>query len=53
MLAWSVIFFILAIIAGILGFGGIQFAAISIAKILFFIFLISFIISFIFHIKRK
>lgn len=45
MLSWSLSFFIIAIIAGVFGFGGISAAATGIAKILFFIFIIAFIIS--------
>ena len=36
MLRWTVTFIILAIIAGIFGFGGIAAGAASIAKVLFF-----------------
>jgi uncharacterized membrane protein YtjA (UPF0391 family) len=42
MLYWALMFLIIAIIAGVLGFGGIAFAAAGIAKILFFIFLVVF-----------
>lgn len=42
MLRWALIFFIVAIIAAIFGFGGISAAAAGIAKILFFAFLIVF-----------
>jgi uncharacterized membrane protein YtjA (UPF0391 family) len=45
MLSWSVVFFIIAILAGIFGFGGIPAAAVGIAKVLFFVFLIAFVIS--------
>ena len=45
MLSWAVIFFVVAIIAAIFGFGGIAAGAVSIAKTLFFIFLILFILS--------
>jgi uncharacterized membrane protein YtjA (UPF0391 family) len=48
MLRWSVIFFIIAIIAAIFGFGGIAEGAASIAKVLFFIFLALFIITILF-----
>ncbi|MFZ6009779.1 MAG: DUF1328 domain-containing protein [Bacteroidota bacterium] len=48
MLRWSVIFFIIAIIAAILGFGGIAEGAASIAKILFFIFIALFLIAVLF-----
>ncbi len=45
MLRWSISFFILAIIAGVLGFGGIANASVDIAKILFFVFIVLFGIS--------
>ncbi|RXZ84298.1 DUF1328 domain-containing protein [Paenibacillaceae bacterium] len=45
MLRWAVIFFIIAIVAAIFGFGGIVSAATGIAKVLFFVFLILFLIS--------
>jgi uncharacterized membrane protein YtjA (UPF0391 family) len=43
MLYWASMFLVIAIIAGFLGFGGIAFAAAGIAKILFFIFLVVFV----------
>lgn len=36
MLYWAAVFFIIAIVAGVLGFGGIAGAASSVAQILFF-----------------
>ena len=48
MLRWTVIFLVVAIIAAIFGFGNIAAGAASIAKILFFIFLVLFIVSLIF-----
>jgi uncharacterized membrane protein YtjA (UPF0391 family) len=48
MLRWSIIFFVIAIIAAIFGFGGIAEGAASIAKVLFFIFLALFIIAILF-----
>ena len=39
MLKWALIFFIVSIIAGLLGFSGVAAGAASIAKILFFLFL--------------
>jgi uncharacterized membrane protein YtjA (UPF0391 family) len=44
MLSWAVIFLIIAVIAGILGFTTIVGTALGIAKILFVVFLILFII---------
>lgn len=52
MLSWSITFFIIALIAGVLGFGGIAGAASSIAQILFFIFLGIFLISLVLGIRR-
>lgn len=51
-LRYALIFLIIAIIAGILGFGSIAFAAAGIAKILFFIFLVLFIVGLIMHLGR-
>ncbi len=45
MLRYSIIFFIIAILAAVFGFGGIAVGAASIAKILFFIFLALFVLS--------
>jgi uncharacterized membrane protein YtjA (UPF0391 family) len=48
MLSWAVTFLIIALIAAVLGFGGIAGTAIEIAKILFFVFLLLFVISAVF-----
>lgn len=45
MLRWAAIFFIIAIIAAIFGFGGIASGAASIAKVLFFIFIVLFVLA--------
>src|SRR5579871_5653071 len=45
MLGWVVTFLIVALIAGILGFGGIAGASIEIAKIIFFIAVVLFLVS--------
>jgi uncharacterized membrane protein YtjA (UPF0391 family) len=44
MLKWALIFALVAIIAGALGFGGIAGAAAGIAKLLFFVAVIGFLI---------
>ena len=44
MLRWAAIFFVIAIIAAIFGFGGISESAEGIAKVLFFIFLIGLVL---------
>lgn len=53
MLYWTILFLIVAIVAGVLGFGGIAFAAAGIAKILFFFFLIVFILSLARHLPHR
>ncbi len=45
MLYWAAGFFIIALIAGALGFGGIAAAAGGIAQILFYIFLVLFLVA--------
>ena len=45
MLRWALAFFIIAIIAGILGFGGIATGAADIARVCFFFFLVVFVVS--------
>jgi uncharacterized membrane protein YtjA (UPF0391 family) len=51
-LSWALIFFIVAIAAAVLGFGGLAAASASIAKILFFIFLVLFVISLVMGLGR-
>jgi uncharacterized membrane protein YtjA (UPF0391 family) len=45
MLRWSILFLIVAIIAGVFSFGGIAAAATDIAKLLFVVFLALFVIA--------
>lgn len=45
MLYYAVVFFIVAIVAGLLGFGGISAGASGIAQVLFFIFIVLFLVS--------
>jgi len=53
MLRWALGFFIVAIIAALLGFTGIALATAGIAKILFFLFLILFLASLVGHLLRR
>lgn len=48
MLRYAAIFFVIALVAALFGFGGIAAGAASIAKILFYLFLILFVASLIF-----
>ncbi|HEY8668617.1 MAG TPA: DUF1328 domain-containing protein [Tepidisphaeraceae bacterium] len=52
MLSWVVTFLVIALIAGILGFGGIAGASIEIAKTIFFIAIILFLISAVISLAR-
>lgn len=52
MLNWALSFLILALVAAVLGFGGIAAGASEIAKILFFVFLVMFIVSFFINATR-
>jgi uncharacterized membrane protein YtjA (UPF0391 family) len=45
MLRWALLFLVVAIIAAVFGFGGIAAGAVDIARILFFVFLVLFIVS--------
>lgn len=45
MLGWAITFFIIAIVAAIFGFGGIVQGAVSIAIVLFWVFLALFVVS--------
>ena len=51
MLHYAVVFLVIALIAAVLGFGGIASGAAGIAKILFFVFLILAVVSF--FVKKK
>ncbi|WP_424810420.1 DUF1328 domain-containing protein [Roseococcus sp. YIM B11640] len=45
MLTWTIIFLVVALIAGVLGFGGVASTATGIARVLFFVFLVLFAVS--------
>lgn len=53
MLRWALGFFVIALIAAFLGFGGIAVAAAGIAKIIFYIFVVLFVISLIGHLASR
>lgn len=48
MLYWAITFLVIALIAAILGFGGIAGTAVGIAKLLFFILLVLFVLALVF-----
>jgi uncharacterized membrane protein YtjA (UPF0391 family) len=53
MLYWAAVFFVIALVAAVFGFGGIAVGAAEIAKILFFVFLVLFIVSLLFGGLRR
>lgn len=53
MLYYAIVFFIVSVIAAILGFGGIAFGAAEIAKVLFFVFLVLFLASLIMGLRNR
>jgi uncharacterized membrane protein YtjA (UPF0391 family) len=52
MLGWVVTFLVIALIAGILGFGGIAGISIELAKVIFFIAVVLFLVSAVFGLAR-
>ena len=48
MIKWAIIFFVISVIAGFFGFTGVASGARTIAKVLFFIALIAFVIVLVF-----
>ncbi len=53
MIRWALGFFVIALIAAVLGFGGVAIAAAGIAKIIFYIFLVLFVVSLIGHLASR
>jgi uncharacterized membrane protein YtjA (UPF0391 family) len=53
MLGWTITFLIIALVAAAFGFGGIAVAAAGIAKILFFVFLVLFLVSLLSGLMRR
>jgi uncharacterized membrane protein YtjA (UPF0391 family) len=52
MLSWALTFLVIALIAAVLGFGGIAGFSLEIAKIIFFVAILLFVISAVFGIMR-
>ena len=53
MLRFAVIFLVIAFVAAVFGFGGIAAGAVDIAKILFFVFIVIAVITFIMSLIKK
>jgi uncharacterized membrane protein YtjA (UPF0391 family) len=52
MVGWAVTFLIIALVAAVLGFGGVAIISIEIAKIIFFVAIVLFLIAAIFGFGR-
>lgn len=52
MLRWALIFLVVALVAAVLGFTSIAGVAIDVAKILFYVFVVLFVISLVMHLVR-
>jgi len=53
MLHYAVVFFVIALVAALFGFGGIASSAVGIAQILFVVFAVLALASFLFGLARK
>jgi uncharacterized membrane protein YtjA (UPF0391 family) len=53
MLYYALVFLLIAIVAAVFGFGGVAIASAGIAKILFFIFVVLFLVSLVTHMSRR
>lgn len=53
MLYWSFVFLAIALVAALVGFGGIAEVAVEIARVIFFVFIIVFVITLFFGLFRR
>jgi uncharacterized membrane protein YtjA (UPF0391 family) len=53
MLHYALVFFLIAIVAAVFGFGGIAVASAGIAKILFYLFLVIFLVTLVMGVARR
>jgi uncharacterized membrane protein YtjA (UPF0391 family) len=53
MIYWALMFLLVAVIAAVFGFTGIAIAAAGIAKLLFFVFLVLFVVTFASHLTGR
>ena len=53
MLYYALVFLLISIVAAVFGFGGVAIATAGIAKILFFVFIVLFLVSLITHMARR
>jgi uncharacterized membrane protein YtjA (UPF0391 family) len=53
MLYWAVVFLVVALVAALFGFGGIAAAATGIARVLFFLFVVIFVVTLIMGLAQR
>lgn len=53
MLHYAVVFLVIALVAALFGFGGIASSAVGIAQVLFVVFLVMAVLTFLFGLMRK
>jgi uncharacterized membrane protein YtjA (UPF0391 family) len=53
MLYYALVFLLIALLAAVFGFGGVAIVSAGIAKILFFVFIVLFLVSLITHVSRR
>lgn len=53
MLYYALVFLVIALVSGLLGFGVVAFAAAEMARICFFIFIVLFLVSVLAHLFRR
>jgi uncharacterized membrane protein YtjA (UPF0391 family) len=53
MLGWALAFFIVALIAAVFGFTGVAVASAGIAKLLFYVFLVIFLVTLVLGMTRR
>ena len=53
MLYYALVFLLIAILAAVFGFGGVAIVSAGVAKILFFVFIVLFVVSLITHMSRR
>ncbi|MCH9809386.1 MAG: DUF1328 domain-containing protein [Alphaproteobacteria bacterium] len=49
MIAWAITFLVIALIAAVLGFGGIAAVSVEIAQLVFWVFIVLFVVSLVYH----
>jgi len=53
MLYWAAVFFVIALISGVFGFGGLATVSAGVAQVLFFVFLVLFVMTLIVRALRS